>query len=100
MRRQLLIPLLAALSLAAVALPAQALNGCPSKDEFTLDSCVLCLPGYSHKITSDTGDGGKPCYICAKNGTAAQEPQRCADPIRLPADAVLVEPAFFEPAGH
>jgi len=65
MRR--LIPILAvaaALPLAVPAAHAKGLNGCPD-GQFTLDTCVMCLPGYAHHKTGSTGDGGKDCYECA-----------------------------------
>lgn len=51
------------LSSVLAALPAAALDGCP-RGEFTLDSCVLCLPGYSPQPTGAVNPAGKPCYAC------------------------------------
>ena len=60
-----------ALCLAYLAAPsAMALDGCP-RGEFTLDSCVICLPGYSPKPTGNTNPAGKACYACKRDSTAA-----------------------------
>ena len=64
----------AALCFAGLAAPsAMALDGCP-RGEFTLDSCVLCLPGYSPQPTGNKNPQGKACYACKKD-PAVSDPQ-------------------------
>ena len=97
MPHKLLLLALAAALLAPLAATAQGLNGCPD-GEFTLDTCVICLPGYSHQKTGHTGDGGKDCYACKKTRGTAQEAPMCADPIVYPVGPV--EPGIFAPGGN
>lgn len=60
-----------ALCLAYLTAPsAMALDGCP-RGEFTLDSCVLCLPGYSPQPTGNKNPEGKACYACKRDAAVA-----------------------------
>ncbi len=73
MRKAILVAIPILILLIPLAADAQQQNGCPF-GEFTLDGCVLCLPGYALVSTGNTGNGGAACFTCAKFDTTQAPP--------------------------